>query len=97
MGLGASGARNPGARQGSVGVRGPCLRYTTPLSVSAGRRADCLQQKGLPITSPAEFVTEEPVKPEGRKRKPQPATLSVLEWAMELEQARKKEPLGAWR
>ena len=42
-------------------------------------------------------MVEDPVKPKGRKRKPQPATLSMFEWAMELEQAREKEPVGAWR
>ena len=40
----------------------------------------------------AEFMAEEPVKPKGRGRKPQPATLSMFEWAMELE--REKEPVG---
>ena len=40
----------------------------------------------------AEFMAEEPVKPKGRKSKPQPATLSMFEWAMEVE--REKEPVG---
>ena len=31
----------------------------------------------------AEFMAEEPVKANGRKRKAQPATLSMFEWAME--------------
>ena len=43
----------------------------------------------------AEFMAEEPVKPKGRKSKPQPATLSMFEWAMELE--REKEPVGVGR
>ncbi len=30
----------------------------------------------------AEFMAEEPVKPKGRKRKPQPATLLMFEWAL---------------
>ena len=41
----------------------------------------------------AEFMAEEPVKPRGRKSKPQPATLSMFEWAMEQE----REPVGAGR
>ena len=41
----------------------------------------------------AEFMAEEPVKPKGRKRKPQPASLSMFEWALELE--REAEPVGA--
>ena len=43
----------------------------------------------------AEFMAEEPVKPKGRKSKPQPASLSMFEWA--LEQEREKEPVGAGR
>ena len=46
----------------------------------------------------AEFMAEEPVKPRGRGRKPhQPATLSMFEWALTLEQQRKAEPVGAGR
>ena len=43
----------------------------------------------------AEFMAEEPVKPKGRGRKAQPATLSMFEWA--LEQEREKEPVGVGR
>ena len=43
----------------------------------------------------AEFMAEEPVKPKGRKSKPQPASLSMFEWA--LEQEREKEPVGTGR
>ena len=43
----------------------------------------------------AEFMAEEPVKPKGRKRKAQPATLSMFEWA--LEQEKEEEPVGAGR
>ena len=45
----------------------------------------------------AEFMAEEPVKPKRRKSKPQPATLSMFEWAMTLEQQREQEPVGAGR
>ena len=45
----------------------------------------------------AEFMAEEAVKPKGRSRKPQPATLSMFEWALELEQEREAEPVGATR
>ena len=44
----------------------------------------------------AEFMAEEPVKPK-RNRKPRPATLSMFEWAMTLEQQREEEPVGAGR
>ncbi len=43
----------------------------------------------------AEFMAEEPVKPKRRNGKPQPATLSMFEWAME--QEREEEPVGAGR
>ena len=41
----------------------------------------------------AEFMSEEPVKGNGR----QPATLSIFEWAMSMEQAEGAEPVGAGR
>ena len=42
----------------------------------------------------AEFMAEEPVKPKGRKSKPQPATLSMFEWALSLEQEREAAMVG---
>ena len=45
----------------------------------------------------AEFMAEEPVKPRGRKTKPQPATLSMFEWALAAEHVREEEPVGAGR
>ena len=45
----------------------------------------------------AEFVAEEPVKPKGRGRKPQPAATSLFEWALTVEQERETEPVGAGR
>ena len=45
----------------------------------------------------AEFMAEEPVKPKGRNRKPQPAAASLFEWALEMEQEREEEPVGAGR
>ena len=41
-----------------------------------------------------EFMAE-PVRPKSRNRKPQPASMSMFEWAMELE--REKEAVGAER
>ena len=43
----------------------------------------------------AEFIAEEPVKPKGRGRKAQPATASLFDWALTLEQ--EKELVGAGR
>ncbi len=45
----------------------------------------------------AEFMAEEPVKPKGRRRKHQPATLSMFEWALTLEQQPEAEPVGEGR
>ena len=41
----------------------------------------------------AEFMSEEPAKGNGR----QPATLSMFEWAMSMEQEREEDPVGAER
>ena len=43
----------------------------------------------------AEFMAEEPDRPKRRNGKPQPASLSMFEWAME--QEREAEPVGAGR
>ena len=40
-------------------------------------------------------MAEEPVKPKRRNGKPQPASISMFEWA--LEQEREKEPVGTVR
>ena len=45
----------------------------------------------------AEFMAEEPAKPKRRSRKPQPAWPSLFEWALELEQEREEETVGAGR
>ena len=45
----------------------------------------------------AEFMAEQPVKPRGRKSRPQPATISMFEWALAAEHEREKEPVGAGR
>ena len=48
-----------------------------------------------PLFSWAEFLAEEPGKPKGRNRLPQPAAASLFEWALEKEM--EKEPVGAGR
>ena len=45
----------------------------------------------------AEFMAEEPVKPKRRNGKPQPASLSMFEWALTVEQEREAELVGAGR
>ena len=61
-----------------------------------GHHEDEAPEPQQSLFSWAEFMAEEPVKPK-RNRKPQPATLSMFEWAMELEQERGKQPVGAGR
>ena len=39
-------------------------------------------------------MAEEPVKPKGRGRNPQPAATSLFEWALEMEQERGEEPVA---
>ncbi len=58
-----------------------------------GRHDDESPEAQQSLFSWAEFMAEEPVKPKGRGSKPQAATLSMFEWAME----REKEPVGAGR
>ena len=45
----------------------------------------------------AKFMAEEPVKPKRRNGKPQPASLSMFEWALTVEQEREAELVGAGR
>ena len=51
---------------------------------------------GGSLFSWAEFMAE-PVKPRGRRKKPQTASLSMFEWAMTQERQREEEPVGAGR
>ena len=62
-----------------------------------GHRDDEATEPQQSLFSWAEFMAEEPVKPKGRTSKPQPATLSMFEWALTVEQEREKEPAGAGR
>ncbi len=45
----------------------------------------------------AEFITEGPVRPKSRSRKPHPASLSMFEWALGMEREREVESVGAGR
>ena len=45
----------------------------------------------------AESMAEDRVKTKGRRRKSQPATISMFEWALTLEQKREAEPVGTGR
>ena len=45
----------------------------------------------------AEFLAEEPAQPKGRNGKPKTASASLFQWALDKEQEREKEPVGAAR
>ena len=45
----------------------------------------------------AEFLAEAPERTSRRRRKPQPATLSMFEWALGMERESEREPVGAGR
>ena len=59
-----------------------------------GHHDDEAEEPQQSLFSWAEFMAE-PAKPKRRNGKPQPASLSMFEWAME--QEREKEPAGAGR
>ena len=43
----------------------------------------------------AEFLADEPAQPNGRNGKPKTASASLFQWALDKEQEREKEPVGA--
>ena len=62
------------------------------------RRTVCTTPRPLrPLPLWAEFMAWEMVKPEGRCRKPRPATASLFEWALTLDMQRGAELVGAGR
>ena len=66
-----------------------------PVPVNGNGHHDDAEEPQQSLFSWAEFMAEEPAKPKRRNGKPQPASLSMFEWAME--QEREKEPVGAGR
>ena len=66
-----------------------------PVNGSGNGRHDEAEEPQQSLFSWAEFMAEEPVTQKRRGRKPQPATMSMFEWATELE--KEKEPVGAGR
>ena len=65
-----------------------------PAPVNGNGHSDEAPEPQQSLFSWAEFMAEEPVKPKGRGRKPQPAATSLFEWALEMEQEREAEPVG---
>ena len=68
-----------------------------PAPVNGNGHSDEAPEPQQSLFSWAEFMAEEPVKPKGRKSKPQSATLSMFEWALTVEQEREEELVGAGR
>ena len=73
------------------------LVLDTGQTINGNGHSDETQKPQQTLFSWAEFMAEEPVKPKGRGRKPQPAATSLFEWALEMEQEREEEPVGAGR
>ena len=67
------------------------------VEVNGNGHSDEATEPRQTLFSWAEFMAEEPVKPKGRKQKPQSSTLSMFEWALTVEQEREKEPVGSGR
>ena len=67
------------------------------VEVNGNGHSDEAPEPQHPLFSGAEFMAEEPVKPKGRGRKPQPAATSLFDRALEMEQEREEEPVGAGR
>ena len=65
-------------------------------TAAANGHADVVEETQQSMFSWAEFLAEEPQKPARRNGKPQPASLSLFEWALSLEEER-EEMVGARR
>ena len=66
-------------------------------TAAANGHADVVEETQQSMFSWAEFLAEEPQKPARRNGKPQPASLSLFEWALSLEEEREEEMVGARR
>ena len=82
-------------RNGHHDAIGPTVELFPVNGNGNGHHDDEALEPQQTLFSWAEFMAEEPVKANGRKRKPQTETLSMFEWAME--QERQEEPVGAGR
>ncbi len=66
-------------------------------TAAANGHADVVEETQQSMFSWAEFLAEEPQKAARRNGKPQPASLSLFEWALSLEEEREEEMVGARR
>ena len=70
------------------------IATTVKLVLENGRHEE-VSETQRSLFSWAEFTVEEPVTPKSRGRRPQPATASLFEWALNLERDREDGLVGA--
>ena len=88
-----NGHHSNGNGHDAIGIEG-----TVELVLGNGHHEQPAPAEGQQsLFSWAEFLSEEPVKPRGRNGKAKPAAASLFDWALEQEQERDKEPVGAGR
>ena len=63
-------------------------------TAAANGHADVVEETQQSMFSWAEFMAEEPAKPARRNGKPKPATLSMFEWALSLEQEKEAQTVS---
>ena len=63
-------------------------------TAAANGHADVVEETQQSMFSWAEFMAEEPQKPARRNGKPKPATLSMFEWALSLEEEKKAQTVS---
>ena len=63
-------------------------------TAAANGHADVVEETQQSMFSWAEFLAEEPQKPARRNRKPKPATLSMFEWALSLEEEKEAQTVS---
>ena len=84
-----------GHHANGIGPRVELVLANGDLPTNGNGHRDESPESQQTLFSWAEFMAEEPVKPKGRGRKPQPETASLFDWVLELEQER--EAVGARR
>ena len=75
---------------------GPTVELT-PVNGNGNGHHEEAEEPQQTLFSWAEFMAEKPVKPKRRGSKPQPASMSMFEWAHSLEQEGEAELVGAGR
>ncbi len=83
---------------GHQDVLGPTVELVSVNGHNGNGHHEDADEPQRSLFSWAEFIAAEPARPKGRRRKPQPATASLFEWALTLEQQQREEELvGAGR